>query len=293
MKKALASFLALTLLFGLSTTAVADTDGDQTITVEVPDSTAITPAVGFDLPVVGKTPDSGAFSAGVDSDVDTENYNKYGVDNLQITLNGEAFTQGMTYDHGVYVFTFQVSINNNNGGYSFTSDPANVHGIVWGNAGVEDHVYDTAEQISLSPDGRTATYQYTYTVTPSWTLTIPSNSTITYGQTYNNVSLSTSVSDVTNMLETTPIYVHVTHTGSFVNTTDSSKTISFALEVGSTEYAANAPFLVNTNSGEDGNPRSDYVNISNADIHITTAAWDSAEPGTYQTVISYSSGLTN
>ena len=293
MKKTFAFLLALTLLFGLSTAAFADTSGGQTITVEVPDATAITPAVGIDLPVVGQTPDSGAFSAGVDSDLDNENYNKYDVDSLQITLNGEAFTQGMTYDHGVYVYTFQVSINNNLGGYVFSADPANVDGRIWGDAGIEDHVYDTAAHITLSEDGRTATYQYTYTVTPSWTLTIPSSSTITYGLTNNPVSLTTSISNVTNMLDTTPIYVHATHTGSFVNTTDSGNTIPFALKVGSTEYAANTPFLVNTNSGEEGYGRSDYVEISDAVISITTAAWNSAAPGTYETVISYSSGLTN
>lgn len=293
MKKTLAFLLTLMMLFSLGTTAFADTNGSQTITVEVPDSTVITPTVSINLPVVGEAPDSSTFVCWVDGNAEYSNL--YTGDSMQITLNGTAFTEDMLYDYGSYVYTFQVSILDNMGGYTFSTEPANVSGITFN----EDHTASsttyTAEQISISDDSRTATYRFTYSVVPSWTLNIPSNQDITYGLTTNPVNLTTSITDVKNMLDTTPIYVHATHTGTFIEITDSSKTIPFTLSDSTTTYVADTPFLVNINKGvSNGSGRYDYMDAGfrNADISITSEAWSAAQPGTYKTVISYSSGLT-
>ena len=130
--------------------------------------------------------------------------------------------------------------------------------------------------------------------TSSWMLTIPSDQTITYGEENSSVDVRTYITEVQNLENTTSIYVYATHTGTFVETSDSSKTIPFTFSCANSNREANVAFLVNENVMKvDNEERTDHWVAESATITITSEDWSAAEPGTYETDISYSSGLTN
>ena len=278
MKKTLAFLLTLMMLFSLSTTAFAETSGGQTLTVEVPSDTVITPSVIITLPVVGDHVPEIASTVQIDPEDEYKDY--MNVSDISITLDGVALTEDtVRYEPGVYVYTFTITSADR---YTLSEFSATVNGD------------STATQTYISEDGKTAIYQFTYSITPSWTLTIPSDQTITYGEENSSVDVRTYISDVQNLETGTPIYVHATHTGTFVETSDSSKTIPFTFSCANSNREANVAFLVNENVMKvDNEERADHWVAESATITITSEVWSAAEPGTYETVISYSSGLTN
>lgn len=293
MKKTITLLLTLAMLLSLCALAFAATDGSQTITLVVPDNMVITPDVVIALPVVGETAET--YENLVRVNGEDENSNYYTVTERQITLDGNAVSVGMAYDQGIYVYTFTVKTS---GGYTLSNNPATIQKLTFNDNHTANYDPDSATQTSRSEDGTTATYQFTYSVVPSWTLVVPNG--MNFESTLNTytIILSTSIKDVQNMLVDTPIYVHAKHTGQFVNDADENKTIGFTLNYNGAPVAAGDSFLVNKNSATtstDGNSVYRADNVTSlpeyADINITEAALSAAEGGTYETTITYSSGL--
>lgn len=295
MKKTITLLITLAILLSLGALAFAATDGSQTITLVVPNNMVITPDVVIALPVVGETAET--YEELVRVNGEDENSNYYTVTERQITLDGKAVTDGMAYDQGIYVYTFTVKTS---GGYTLSNNPATIQKLTFNENHTANYDPDSATQTFRSEDGTTATYEFTYSVVPSWTLTVPDGMYFDSILNTYTIMLHTSITDVQNMLDDTPIYVHAKHTGKFVNGADENKTIDFTLSYNENPVNAGDYFLVNKNSATtstDGNSvyRADNVTSlpERADINITEAALSAAEGGTYNTTISYSSGLSD
>ena len=292
MKKTLAFLLALMLLFSLSATAIAETSGSQTITLTVPDSTAteLSPTVIMTLPVFGEHPNNTATPGG-----DYASY--FEVTGITFSKGGTALTDTDVFEAGEYTISITVHITGND--YIFSTSSAAVVSLA------DDLVVIFADQTDISSDGKYATYTFTYTVdappSPSWTLTIPANMTIEYSAAQTEIDLfnDVSIGNIENLPDTQQINAYFQFTGSFVNDSDSSKTIPFTvlgtttsgssvLEAGSNHLIKYTHWvdLVNSFTGWDTGEV-----ITSASINITPEAWSAAAPGTYTTTFTYSSSI--
>ena len=164
----------------------------------------------------------------------------------------------------------------------------------------------TAAQTTLGENAKTAVYTFTFTIgDPTWTLTIPADTSITYGDNETIIDFENNhgleIDNIEDVRKTSIITASFQHTGSFVGTEDSSKTIPFTVTDdkwlyettfdANTKYQAHLKKWFEFNTGE-----AKWVNeydVSSIKIKISNDAWTQAAPGAYQTTITYSSELQN
>ena len=118
---------------------------------------------------------------------------------------------------------------------------------------------------------------------PSWTLNIPADMTVAYRAESTALTMPT-ITNVSNLEDVEIIDVTIRYTGNFSSGSD---TIPFTL-VGSDGQTIVQNLIIG--GYVNGVGYTDYTN--GVTLDITGDAWNAAAPGTYSTVITYSSRVT-
>lgn len=286
MRKFLALLLTLTMMFCCGMTAFAQTGGSQTITLEVPDPNEIVPVFYIKKPIVGDPFSDDIYYNTANSE------NRYAT--LSCSVSDTPIDRGSACEPGVYEYLLY-AWDCPEGCYFSNTKKASVY-IDTGKSDENGIIYEGPFEVERKNPNAIgepyALYDFTYTVTESWTLIIPSGQTIEFDKEENPVILNASVSSVENISDDVSIYVYAKHTGVFNHETDSTKTIPFILSKGSENIAADALFMVNENRRSGAQTeRTDNWLSETYNINISSDDWDSAEPGNYATVITYSSSF--
>ena len=124
---------------------------------------------------------------------------------------------------------------------------------------------------------------------PTWTLNIPADMTVEYKATSTALTMPT-ITNVSDLADEKMIAVEIRYTGNF---SSGSNTIPFTLvgpgggtiSQGSSLGATVVGQYLNASGYTDNYPNGAMT------LNITEDAWNAAAPGTYSTVITYSSGV--
>ena len=293
MRKFLALLLALTMMICCGMTAFAETGGSQTITLEVPEPEVIVPVFIIKKPVVGEKLDYN-----VTVNENAQYADKYYARLLEVRVDDTQISGDGSYvcAAGTYKYKLSAWLNDDSAGYIIRNE-TNATVLVDTGKQRDDgtEIYEGYRVPRTNVNGYEpwAEYEFTLDIAPSWTLTIPSTQTITFGVENNPVNLNTFVTGVENLSDSVNIYVFAKYDGVFRETSDDEQTISYTLKNGNgSSYERNKLFRVNTNvKGLTADARSDHQAAENTVLYISNETWKSAEPGSYETTITYTSSL--
>ena len=265
MKKFLSILLALTLLCSIGIMAIADTGGYQTVSAVVPTLEPIhTATLSIRKPVNRLVPASSIEDFTIETDA------HYSIDSVRINdglpqyIGGEDASWDISLDPDLgYCFL--------EGSRLFLTD-------------LDGNALGWASPTSI----QNGIAYFTVTVhvpEPSWTLNVPADVTIEYGTETTNIPAA-SFSDLEDA-GLGVIYCHVWHTGEL---TSGGGSIPFTFYRSDPEasIAADTPTVVGV---VEIDSQSITPTISGTKMVITEAAWEAAVPGTYSTLVTYSSRL--
>ena len=126
---------------------------------------------------------------------------------------------------------------------------------------------------------------------PSWTLNIPADMTVAYRAESTALTMPT-ITNVSDLADDVRIHVYIGYTGSF---SSGSNTIPFTLTGPSGQTILQGDESSRSVVGYYTNESGYYNNYPDGamTLDITEDAWNAAAPGTYSTVITYSSEIYN
>ena len=278
MKKIFALLLAAAMMCMFCTfavTAFAEGSQSQEITLTISDYAMIHKVKAtVVLPAAGKTVDDSLTVENAQF-FKTCNINIYETDDNGNEGTAVRYETGYTYKAGQkYKISVNVQLNDS---FRIADDAVfTINGMnatkTYSNTYAEFYIIYTAE-----------------VTTPTWTLNIPADVSVTYPVEYINLG-EASITDVSNFTAG-HIYAFMRYDGLFKKTDDSTKTIPFKIGTFSTNEDCRIGDYGVTASNDNGPVSFGYTNYSALQITIKRNDIAAAESGVYKTTVIYSSAF--